>query len=560
MIKLSIIIPMYNTEPYIDSLLKALAPQLTPEVELIVVDDGSNFPFLPPYPSIKVFRPDKNKGVSAARNTGLKKAKGQYIVFVDSDDLVSEDYVSQIFKSIENEPDTVYISWKHLSGPIGKIIKGPNDEFNPYNRCVWNRVFKKTYIKGLKFNEEMQVAEDDDFLNHLPTPASKTYIEKPIYIYRSGRKGSLTDRAKNGEFRKPDIVTQVVLYCGNMATIGGIETFVYNFCKEMCDLYDILVLYSEHMDPKQILRLSEFVRVQRNAGKLIQCNVVVNIRLTDEVPSNVKYKKRIQMSHTCQLAPSGKWHWTIKQNYDELIFVSKAAADSFADQNLKYDIIPNFTDSQIPKKALLLVSACRLTWEKGEERMYQLAEAFRNKNIPFVWLVFSNQPLKRIIPGIVQCPPTLNVTSYFEKADYIVQLSDIESFCYTLAEALQMGVPVLTTPLAVLPEIGFVEGKNGYTLPFDMKDIDVEKIYEDIPRFVPVPCDNVNIAKKWKKYLGNTTPTRSYRMKSDIVTVKVIEGYGDLELGRNLIPGDVVQMRRERAMVIIGRGLGEWQE
>lgn len=550
---------MYNTEPYIDSLLKALAPQLTNETEVIVVDDGSDFPFLPPYPSIKVIR-QTNKGVSSARNRGLKVAKGQYIVFIDSDDLVSDDYIAQVFKAIESEPDTVYISWKHLSGPIGKIIKGPNDEFNPYNRCVWNRVFKKTYIKGLKFNEEMQVAEDDDFLNHLPTPASKTYIEKPIYIYRSGRKGSLTDRAKNGEFRKPDIVTQVVLYCGNMATIGGIETFVYNFCKEMCDLYDILVLYSEHMDPKQILRLSEFVRVQRNAGKLIQCNVVVNIRLTDEVPSNVKYKKRIQMSHTCQLAPSGKWHWEIKKNYDDLIFVSKAAADSFADQNLKYDIIPNFTDSQIPKKALLLVSACRLTWEKGEERMYQLAEAFRNKNIPFVWLVFSNQPLKRIIPGIVQCPPTLNVTSYFEKADYIVQLSDIESFCYTLAEALQMGVPVLTTPLAVLPEIGFVEGKNGYTLPFDMKDIDVEKIYEDIPRFVPVPCDNVNIAKKWKKYLGNTTPTRSYRMKSDIVTVKVIEGYGDLELGRNLIPGDVVQMRRERAMVIIGRGLGEWQE
>ena len=559
MIKLSIIIPMYNTEPYIDSLLKALAPQLTNETEVIVVDDGSDFPFLPPYPSIKVIR-QTNKGVSSARNRGLKVAKGQYIVFIDSDDLVSDDYIAQVFKAIESEPDTVYISWKHLSGPIGKIIKGPNDEFNPYNRCVWNRVFKKTYIKGLKFNEEMQVAEDDDFLNHLPTPASKTYIEKPIYIYRSGRKGSLTDRAKNGEFRKPDIVTQVVLYCGNMATIGGIETFVYNFCKEMCDLYDILVLYSEHMDPKQILRLSEFVRVQRNAGKLIQCNVVVNIRLTDEVPSNVKYKKRIQMSHTCQLAPSGKWHWEIKKNYDDLIFVSKAAADSFADQNLKYDIIPNFTDSQIPKKALLLVSACRLTWEKGEERMYQLAEAFRNKNIPFVWLVFSNQPLKRIIPGIVQCPPTLNVTSYFEKADYIVQLSDIESFCYTLAEALQMGVPVLTTPLAVLPENGFVEGKNGYTLPFDMKDIDVEKIYEDIPRFVPVPCDNVNIAKKWKKYLGNTTPTRSYRMKSDIVTVKVIEGYGDLELGRNLIPGDVVQMRRERAMVIIGRGLGEWQE
>ena len=560
MIKLSIIIPMYNTEPYIDALLKALAPQLTPEVELIVVDDGSNFPFLPPYPSIKVFRHDHNKGVSAARNTGLKKAKGQYIVFVDSDDLVSEDYVSQIFKSIENEPDTVYLSWKHLSGPIGKIIKGPNDEFNPYNRCVWNRVFKKTYIKGLKFDESMQVAEDDDFLNHLPVPASKTYIEKPIYIYRSGRQGSLTDRANKGDFKKPDIVTQVVLYCGNTNSIGGIETFIYNFCKEMCEYYDIIVLYTEHMDGKQILRLSKFVQVMRNSGKLISCNVAINIRLTDELPSNIKYKKRIQMSHTCQLAPSGPWHWTIKQNYDELVFVSKAAADSFADQNLKYDIIPNLTEPEFPKKALFLLSALRLTWEKGEERMYKLAEMFRNANIPFVWMVFADKPLKRVIPGIIQCPRTLDVTSFFPKVDYVVQLSDIESFCYTLAESLAVGTAVLTTPLTVLPEIGFEEGKNGYILPFDMNGIDVDKIYHEIPKFEPVPCDNPNIIKLWRKHLGNTKPTRSYHRGSDLVTIKVVEGYGDLELGRNLVPGDVVQMRRERAMLIIARGYGEWQE
>ena len=120
---------MYNTEPYIDELLKALAPQITPEVELIVVDDGSNFPFLPPYPSIKVFRHDHNKGVSAARNTGLSKAKGQYIVFIDSDDMVSADYLSHIFKSIENEPDTVYISWKSMCGRFGKTIRNASDKF-----------------------------------------------------------------------------------------------------------------------------------------------------------------------------------------------------------------------------------------------------------------------------------------------------------------------------------------------------------------------------------------------------------------------------------------------
>ena len=399
--KLSIIIPMYNTEPYIDELLKCLAPQLTPEVEVIVIDDGSDFPYLPPFPGIKVNR-QTNKGVSAARNKGLKLAKGEYIVFVDSDDLVAENYISQIFAAIESRPDTVYISWRHLSGAIGKIIRSADDEFNPYNRCVWNRVFHREYIAGITFDESMQVAEDDDFLKRLPEPESKTYISEPIYIYRSGRKGSLTDRARNGEFRKPDILTQVVIYCGNTQVIGGIETFIFNFCKTMCEYYDLMVVYTDHMDPKQIMRLSEYVPVRRDNGKLISCNVVINIRLTDEVPPTIQYKKRIQMCHTCQLAPSGKWHWEIKRNFDELIFVSKAAADSFADQNLDYTIIPNFTDAEQPKKALLLVSACRLTWEKGEERMYQLAEMFRNANIPFVWLVFSGQSLKKNIPGVVQ--------------------------------------------------------------------------------------------------------------------------------------------------------------
>ena len=550
---------MYNTEPYIDELLKCLAPQLTTEVEVIVIDDGSDFPYLPPFPGIKVNR-QTNKGVSAARNKGLKLAKGEYIVFVDSDDLVAENYISQIFEAIESQPDTVYISWRHLSGAIGKIIRSADDEFNPYNRCVWNRVFHREYIAGITFDESMQVAEDDDFLKRLPEPESKTYISEPIYIYRSGRKGSLTDRARNGEFRKPDILTQVVIYCGNTQVIGGIETFIFNFCKTMCEYYDLMVVYTDHMDPKQIMRLSEYVPVRRDNGKLISCNVVINIRLTDEVPPTIQYKKRIQMCHTCQLAPSGKWHWEIKRNFDELIFVSKAAADSFADQNLDHTIIPNFTDAEQPKKALLLVSACRLTWEKGEERMYQLAEMFRNANIPFVWLVFSGQSLKKNIPGVVQCPTTLDVTSYFKKADYVVQLSDIESFCYTLREALELGVPVLTTPLSVLPEIGFKNGENGYVLPFDMKNIDVNEIYAKTPKFEPVPCDNANIIKKWKKHLGKSSPTHSYKTGNDLVKVVVVEGYGDLELGRNLIPGDVVTMRRERAMMIIGRGYAEFVE
>ena len=300
MIKLSIIIPVYNSEPYIDELMRSLMFQVTKEVEVIVVDDGSTFPYVPGHPAVKLFRKE-NGGVSSARNLGLNKARGEYIVFIDSDDIVAEDYIQRIFQAIESNPDTVYISWKSIDGKLGKIISGPKDEFNPWNRCVWNRVFKRTYIKGMRFNEEMQVAEDDDFLNHLPVTESKTYIDKPIYFYRSGRKGSLTDRNLKGEFKQADIKTQVVVYCGSTQSFGGVETFIYQFCKEMKEYYDILVLYTDHMDGRQIVRLAEHVPIMKNMGKLIDCDTVINIRLTDEVPSNVRYKKRIQMSHTIML-------------------------------------------------------------------------------------------------------------------------------------------------------------------------------------------------------------------------------------------------------------------
>lgn len=554
--RLSIIIPYYNTEKFTDELLAVLEPQITKECEVIIVDDGSDEPYEPyQKDGVRVFVCRENKGVSAARNKGLKEAKGDYIVFIDSDDLVTEDYIEQIFNAIKNEPDTVYLSWRSLDHRLGKIIASEQDEFNPYNRCVWNRVFKKSYIKGLSFPEGVQIGEDDDFLKQLPKPNSKTYISKQIYIYRSGREGSLIWRHSHGEPTNPAIRTQVVVYCANAQPIGGIETFIYNFCKEMSDYYDIIVLYDEKMDPRQIVRLSQYVCVKKNVGELIVCDTFINIRLTDKIPSNVKYKKLLQMSHTCQLAPSGPWHWEIKKNYDELVFVSQAAADSFADQNLTYQVIPNLTDSEKPKKALLLVSACRLTWEKGEERMYQLAEMFRNADIQFTWLVFSAQPLKKVIPGVVRCNPTLDVRSYFVKADYVVQLSDIESFCYTLAEALELGVPVLTTPLSVLPEIGFEEGKNGYTLPFNMQGIDVKKIYSHIPKFEPIPCRNNEIIKRWRKILGHTKPTRSYKPDTEFVEVIVTESYGDLELGRNMMVGEKVLMRRERALMLMNRGL-----
>ena len=549
MIKLSIIIPYFNTYFMTDKLLTALVPQTDDRTEIIMVDDGSEEPFIfeEDWKKVKYIRKD-NGCVSSARNRGLKEAKGEYIVFIDSDDMVSEDYIEQIFKAIANNPDTVYISWKSMDGKLGKIIQSESDEFNPWNRCVWNRIFKREYIKGMEFNQDMKVAEDDDFLKRLPVPKSKTYISKPIYYYRAGREGSLTDKARKGFFR-PRIKTQVVIYCANMQKIGGIETWLYYFCQNMYNFYDIMVVFSENMDGRQIRRLSDIVQVFKLNGKLIECDTLINTRITDKIPEEIQAKKIIQMVHGCY---SALFCCDIQPERDKVVFVSQAAADTYKNVG-KYEVIHNFTYSTEHRKCLFLITASRFTREKGGERMIKLAEALRRAGIEFIWFVFSHQDTK-LVEGMVKLPETLNVKNYIAKCDYLVQLSDSEGFGYSIVEALEMGVPVITTPISVLDELGFEEGKDGYVVPFDMGDIQAER-FLDVPHAPSYKGDsNENIRKQWMKLLGKSKPTGEYLKQGANVQLEIIENYYDMEICRELHVGEIVTMRKARALLIVGCG------
>lgn len=553
--KLSIIIPYFNTEKMTDELLGVLERQVTRECEIVLVDDGSRTPYVPYQDFIKIIRKE-NGGVSSARNRGLQKAKGDYIVFIDSDDLITEDYIKEIFKAIESEPDTVYLSWRSIDGKLGKVIKSVSDEFNPWNRCVWNRVFKRDYIKGLSFNENKCVAEDDDFLNQLPDTNKKSYVEKQIYLYRAGREGSLTYRARQGEFmadgtEKPRIKAQVVVYCANMQKIGGIETWLYYWCMNMHKLYDIIVVFSENMDGRQIARISEVCQVLKLNNHFIDCDTLINTRITDKIPMQIRAKKIIQMVHGCY---STLFCCDIQPERDKVVCVSKIVKDSY--QGIKdAEVIHNFTYPKEPKKCLFLITASRFTREKGGDRMIKLAEALKRADIPFIWFVFSHQDTK-LVDGMVKLPETMDIRSYIKKCDYLVQLSDSEGFGYSIVEALEMGVPVITTPIDVLDELGFKDGKDGYVVPFDMENLNVERFLE-IPREALYTGDtNGHIKSQWKKLLGKSNPTGDYLKTGNMVQVEIIENYSDMELGRDLKVGEVVNMRRARANLIVGCGKG----
>lgn len=187
--KLSIIIPYYNAEPYTSELLDALNPQVNDDVEVILVDDGSPVKFETFYKWCKVIH-QKNGGCSTARNKGLDKAKGDYISFIDADDIVPDYYIGKILQKIKDEPDVIELSWRSLTDKMWNIdqrLRSDTDRLT--NPSVCTRVFKRAFIGSARFNVLKDSTEDEDFCRKMgyldPENAFKrSVISEYMYFYR----------------------------------------------------------------------------------------------------------------------------------------------------------------------------------------------------------------------------------------------------------------------------------------------------------------------------------------------------------------------------------------
>lgn len=196
--KLSIIIPYYNTLNYTIDLVKELQRQIKDQdiIEIILIDDGCFEEHLRQLVSTNTMLVQKyNGGVSSARNRGIDLSKGDYIAFVDSDDMVPEYYIQKIMEKTKEKWDYCFMSWKAFGLSNNEYII--TDKPLKTNTCVWNCVYRRDLIGDNRFNPDMQIAEDQDF-NERVRSGKKANITDIMYYYRVGRKDSLSALFANG--------------------------------------------------------------------------------------------------------------------------------------------------------------------------------------------------------------------------------------------------------------------------------------------------------------------------------------------------------------------------
>ena len=186
MIKLSIITSYYDCLKYIKELADILEPQLTDEIEWIIIDDGCHEKELDNLNAIVIHLPYNNGCAGIPRNYGLDIAQGEYITFVDGDDIISSDFILKILNKINNSTfDYCLMSWKKDNGSFSIDITNGRPE---WNCSVWGIVYNKNIIGQTRFNNK-RIAEDYDFNSIVLKQKTVEKIPEFLYTYRTNEKG-----------------------------------------------------------------------------------------------------------------------------------------------------------------------------------------------------------------------------------------------------------------------------------------------------------------------------------------------------------------------------------
>ncbi len=299
-----------------------------------------------------------------------------------------------------------------------------------------------------------------------------------------------------------------------------------------------MVYYSEG-NVEQVKRLAKLVEV-RKYTKPIKCDIFFsNYKCDIEVEAKEKY-------HIIHYDPLNVGFGTYYEEGWKYIGVSKVACKGFKEitgHDIELIYNPVVIDKPKVKKleGLNLISATRLTSEKGLERIVKLSDTLDKAGIIYTWTIYTNKVRKARqqinSKNVILKEQQLDLRKEVAESSYLVQLSSCESFGLSVCESLILGTPVIVTDLEAFHEIG-VTNENGVFIDLEMKNIPIDEIVKGKKKFsYTPPKDN------WNKYLNEDTdynPNVSVKVKS-LCRLNLIEE------NIHLVPKQEAEVTKERA-------------
>ena len=196
--KVSVIVPVYNVEKYINKCLESLEKQTLQDIEIIIVNDGSTDNsidiinnYMQKYPKKFICVEKENGGLSDARNFGMKYASGEYIAFLDSDDYAEKDTYQKMYELAKRDKSDMVecdFYWEYpnkLKEDIGAIYNGKHEMIEKVRVVAWNKLIKREVIEknNIHFPKDFRYEDVEFTYKLIPCINKVSFLKKPLIHY-----------------------------------------------------------------------------------------------------------------------------------------------------------------------------------------------------------------------------------------------------------------------------------------------------------------------------------------------------------------------------------------
>lgn len=288
----SVIVPVYNVENYIEKCIDSIVSQTYSNLEIIIIDDGSTDDSLKKCTVYKnkdsriILKRFSNRGVSSARNEGLKYVTGEYVLFVDSDDWIEIDTISKLVSQIEKGYDIVFFNYsvdtekKRFINRIpkkylGDICKKEAYEvlIKPYNRFMVTKFYKKSIIGNIRFESNIYIGEDTLFVARVLEKCDKVYnFEEAFYHYFQSEKSAIRSPYNDKKKTVYNAYSEILKICKK------INRSLYRVANAyLCEMILGLLPYLNNQDELEFFKRK--VRSSAIIGLFANINLKLKIKL-----------------------------------------------------------------------------------------------------------------------------------------------------------------------------------------------------------------------------------------------------------------------------------------